>query len=260
MIKNELATWYDKNNNAQIGLRLEMNKANSSWVRVDDPIKALDRGDILKRNHDKRFLLSSDNILLGFPRQSFLSLYIKKVSFSSTSFLLRKSRNAEAKSEVENENDQCIGDFRTFSNLKGFERSVRTSQELVKMLICKDPKLILRDGVKITDLYTIVEMQIIADLVVMGSGIKDFAKACSVVKDVLNSIINERIPSNYDEMIDQHNRFVYKSHDKKPKYLSLDPDFIYACLVLAGDIKASEHRPLEPLVDWIYISNKFKEG
>ena len=204
MIKNELATWYNESDNAQIGLRLEMTNANSAWVRVDDPIKALDRGDILKRNHDKRFLLSSDNILLGFPRQSFLSLYVKKVSFSSTSF-----------SEVEKENDQCIGDFRTFSNLKGFERSVRTSQELVKMLIC------------------------------------------SVVKDVLSSIINEKIPSNHDEMVDRYNRFISKSHDKKPKYLSLDPDFTYACLALAGDIKANEHRPLEPLVDWISISNKF---
>lgn len=249
MIKNELATWYDENNNAQIGLRLEITKANSAWVRVDDPIKALARGDILKRNHDKRFLLSSDNILLGFPRQSFLSLYVKKVSFSSTSF-----------SEVEKENDQCIGDFRIFSNLKGFERSVRISQELVRILICEDPKLILRDGVKITNLYAIVEMQIIADLVVMGSGIKDFAQACSTVKDVLNSIINERIPSNYDEMVNQYNRFVSKSHDKKPKYLSLDPDFIYACLALAGDIKASEHRPLEPLVDWVSVSNKSKKG
>ena len=130
-----------------------MTNAHSSWVRVDDPIKALARGDILKRNHDERFLLSSDSILLGFPRQSFLSLYVKK----------------------EKENDQRIGDFRAFSNLKGFERSVRADQELVRMLICEDPKLILRDGVKITDLYAIVEMQIIADLVVMGSGIKDFA-------------------------------------------------------------------------------------
>ena len=220
MIKNELATWYDKNNNAQIGLRLEMTNAYSAWVRVDDPVRALARGDILKRNHDKSFLLSSDSILLGFPRQSFLSLYIKK----------------------EKENDQCIGDFRTFSNLKGFERLVRISQELVRMLICEDHKLILRGGVKITDLYTIIEMQLIADLVVMGSGIKDFAQACSVVKDVLNSIINERIPSNHDEMVNQYNRFVSKLHDKKPKYLSLDPNFIYACLALAGDIKASEHR------------------
>lgn len=238
MIKNELATWYDENNNAQIGLRLEMTNPNSAWVCVDDPIKALARGDILKRNHDERFLLSSDSILLGFPRQSFLSLYVKK----------------------EKENDQRIGDFRAFSNLKGFERSVRTSQELVRMLICEDPKLILRDGVKITDLYAIVEMQIIADLVVMGSGIKDFAKACSVVKDILNSIINERMPSNYDEMVNQYNRFASKSHGKKPKYLSLDPDFIYACLALAGDIKASEHKPLEPLVDWACVSNKPTKG
>ena len=238
MIKNELATWYDKNNNAQIGLRLEMTNAHSSWVRVDDPIKALARGDILKRNHDERFLLSSDSILLGFPRQSFLSLYVKK----------------------EKENDQRIGDFRAFSNLKGFERSVRADQELVRMLICEDPKLILRDGVKITDLYAIVEMQIIADLVVMGSGIKDFAQACSIVKDVLSSIINERIPSNHDEMVNQYNRFVSKSHGKKPKYLSLDPDFIYACLALARDIKASEYRSLEPLVDWTSISNKPTKG
>lgn len=238
MIKNELVTWYDENNNARIGLRLEMTNANSAWVRVDDPIKALARGDILKRNHDERFLLSSDSILLGFPRQSFLSLYVKK----------------------EKENDQRIGDFRTFNNLKGFERSVRASQELVRMLICEDPKLILRDGVKITDLYAIVEMQIIADLVVMGSGIKDFAQACSIVKDVLSSIINERIPSNHDEMVNQYNRFVSKSHGKKPKYLSLDPDFIYACLALAGDIKASEYRPLEPLVDWTSISNKPTKG
>lgn len=238
MIKNELATWYNENNNARIGLRPEMTNANSAWVRVDDPIKALARGDILKRNHDERFLLSSDSILLGFPRQSFLSLYVKK----------------------ENENDQRIGDFRTFSDLKGFEGSVRISQELVRILICEDPKLILRDGVKITDLYAIVEMQIIADLVVMGSKIKDFAQACSVVKDVLSSIINERIPSNYDEMVNQYNRFVSKSHGKKPKYISLDPDFIYACLALAGDIKASEHRPLEPLVDWTSISNKSKKG
>lgn len=238
MIKNELATWHDKNSNAQIELRLETTNANSAWVRVDDPIKALARGDILKRNHDKSFLLSSDSILLGFPRQSFLSLYVKK----------------------EKENDQRIGDFRIFSNLKGFERSVRISQELVRMLICEDPKLILRDGVKITDLYAIVEMQIIADLVVMGSGIKDFARARSVVKDVLSSIINERTPSTHDEMIDQYNRFVSKSNGKKPKYLSLDPDFIYACLALAGDIKVSEHRSLEPLVDWASVSNKPKKG
>lgn len=237
MIKNELATWYDENNNAQIGLRLEMTNANSAWVRVDDPIKALARGDILKRNHDKRFLLSSDNILLGFPRQSFLSLYVKK-----------------------KENDQRIGDFRTFGYLKKLERSVRISQELVRMLICEDPKLILRDGVKITDLYAIVEMQIIADLVVMGLGIKDFAQACSIVKDVLSSIINERIPSNHAEMVNQYNRFVSKSNGKKPKYLSLDPNFIYACLALAGDIKASEYRSLEPLVDWTSISNKPTKG
>lgn len=238
MIKNELVTWYDENNNAQIGLRLEMTNAHSAWVCVDDPIKALARGDILKRNHDKGFLLSSDNIFLGFPRQSFLSLYVKK----------------------ENENNQCIGDFRTFSNLKGFERSVRISQELVRMLICEDSKIILRDGVKITDLYAIVEMQIIADLVVMGSGIKDFAQACSVVKDVLSSIINEKIPSNHDEIANQYNRFVSKSNRKKPKYLSLDPNFIHACLALAGDIKASEYRPLEPLVDWSCVSNKSKKG
>ena len=238
MIKNELVTWYDENNNAQIGLRLEMTNAHSAWVRVDDPIKALARGDILKRNHDERFLLSSDNILLGFPRQSFLSLYVKK----------------------EKENDQRIGDFRTFGYLKKLERSVRISQELVRMLICENTKLVLRDGVRITDLYAIVEMQIIADLVVMGSGIKDFAQACSIVKDVLSSIINERIPSNHDEMVNQYNRFVSKSHGKKPKYLSLDPDFIYACLALARDIKASEYRSLEPLVDWACVSNKPTKG
>ena len=61
-------------------------------------------------------------------------------------------------------------------------------------------------------------------------------------------------------MVNQYNRFVSKSHGKKPKYLSLDPDFIYACLALAGDIKASEYRSLEPLVDWTSISNKPTKG
>lgn len=243
-----IASWIDEEKNIELTLGLRISDIQTTYYWIESDQIRLKEDEIIYPNSREIDINSGNNKLVTFPYDSLLMLSMREIGKNSFA---------------------PIG-FNVITTPNSFNYATTKSQEFIHMLLNKDPRLNIKDGLRQDDFFTLIETHLASKLMDLNCGAKDFETLLDITKNVLINIVSTNIFQEKNELEEQYDSLFGEQAKKKllmkygankidfenaPKNMLLDPSFCQTCDVLAGNIKLKEYVPLSPTLDWNEIYN-----